>query len=230
MKTMNIPRLSKEEITSDLEESLKALQTDYIDIYWLHRDDPSRSVDEIMEILNSFIRAGKVRAIGCSNWSSSRIQEALDHSSKKGIIAFCADQNHYNLTKVNDEVMAGAFQTSAGEDTIKLYKENKITPIPYSSQAQGLFSKALEKDFYTNPQYDGLRKLYLNPITERRISAVKIISRETGYEPTQIALAYLKNQPFEVVPIISTSSIERLHSIFEAAEIKLNEKQMSSLL
>jgi aryl-alcohol dehydrogenase-like predicted oxidoreductase len=230
MNSMNIPRLSKDEITSDLEESLKALQTDYIDIYWLHRDDPSRPVEEIMEILNSFIRAGKVRAIGCSNWSASRIQEALDHSSKKGIIAFCADQNHYNLAKVNDEVMAGAFQTSAGEDTIKLYKENKITPIPYSSQAQGLFSKALEKDFYTNPKYDGLRKLYLNPITERRISAVKIISRETGYEPTQIALAYLKNQPFEVVPIISTSSIERLYSIFEAAEIKLNEKQMSSLL
>jgi aryl-alcohol dehydrogenase-like predicted oxidoreductase len=183
-----------------------------------------------MDNLNLLVRMGKVRAIGCSNWKASRIQEALEYSKKTGITAFCADQNHYNLAKVNDEVMADAFQTSPDEETIKLYKENKITIIPYTSQALGLFSKALEVDFNINPKYENLRKLYLNQTTERRISAVKLISQQTGYEPTQIALAYLKNQSFDVIPIASTTSIDRLNSIFAAVEIKLTEEQMNTLI
>ena len=228
--TMHIPRMSKEELATDLEESLKALQTDYIDIYWLHRDDPSQPVEEIMENLNIHVRAGKVRAIGCSNWEANRIKAALEYSKKAGITAFCADQNHYNLAKVNDEVMAGAFQTSANDDVITLYKKSGITAIPYSSQAQGLFSKAMEPDFYQNPNYEALRKLYLNPTTERHIKAVKNITQQTDFEPTQIALAYLINQPFDVVPIISTSSIERLNDIFDATKIKLTKEQMESLI
>ena len=81
LSSMSIPRLSHREIVNDLDESLEYLQTEYVDLYWLHRDDPNRPVADILETLNEQVAAGKIRYFGCSNWRVQRIREAMQYAS-----------------------------------------------------------------------------------------------------------------------------------------------------
>lgn len=81
--TMHVPRVSRKDILHDIDDSLKNLQVDYVDLYWLHHDDEKISVEEIIDTLVALVREGKIRYFGCSNWNTARIREALDYSRKK---------------------------------------------------------------------------------------------------------------------------------------------------
>lgn len=98
-----VPRVSRKDILHDIDDSLKNLQVDYVDLYWLHHDDEKISVEEIIDTLVSLVREGKIRYFGCSNWNTARIREALDYSRKKKIPEFVGNQVMYNLAKYNQE-------------------------------------------------------------------------------------------------------------------------------
>ena len=97
LTSMHIPRLSPEHIIHDIDQSLGHLQTDYIDLYWLHRDDPTHPVEAIMDVLNRQIELGKIRSIGCSNWSVKRIAEAQEYARSNGLAGFVANQMMWSL-------------------------------------------------------------------------------------------------------------------------------------
>ncbi len=101
LSSMDVPRLARDEIVADLDESLGNLQTDYIDLYWLHRDDPRRPVAEILHTLNEQGERGKIRYFGCSNWRLDRIQAAQDYAAEHGIRGFAGNQLMWSLAVPN---------------------------------------------------------------------------------------------------------------------------------
>ena len=105
-------RLSREEIRHDLHDSLKNLKTDYIDLYYLHQDDPTREVGEIMETMNELKREGLVRYFACSNWSAERMEEADRYAAAHGLAGFSADEIMFNLAKANEEAARSAGPSS----------------------------------------------------------------------------------------------------------------------
>ena len=106
LAAMHVSRLSPGEIVGDLEASLRHLQTDRIDLYWLHRDDPHRPAGEIVETLNGQVIAGKVRWFGCSNWRAPRIREAQAYAAGHGLRGFVADQMMWSAAVVDPQAIA----------------------------------------------------------------------------------------------------------------------------
>ena len=107
---MHIPRMSRAEIASDLLASLEHLQVDTIDLYWLHRDDPARPVDEIVESLNEHVKAGRIRYFGCSNWRAERIRAAQEYAAAHGLQGFAGDQMMWSFaamdpTRIADQTL-----------------------------------------------------------------------------------------------------------------------------
>lgn len=131
-------RLSKEEIEEDVEKSLTALRTDYIDILWLHRDDPEKDVGPIIDTLNGLVKQGVVRYFGASNWSFDRIMEANAYAEKSGQTGFCASQALYNLaTRSNTWDQKLAYIDKEKEK----YDASGFPVFAFSSQARD-FSKS----------------------------------------------------------------------------------------
>ena len=97
LSAMNVGRLSRSEIRGDMAESLDALRTDHVDVYWLHRDDVSRPVGDVMETMQSLLDDGSTRLIGASNWSAARIREANAYAAGHGLTPFCANQPQFSL-------------------------------------------------------------------------------------------------------------------------------------
>ena len=116
----------------DLLESLGHLRTDYIDLYWLHRDDPKRSIAEILETLNDLTDAGKIRYFGCSNWEVPRIREAMKYASDQGMRGFVANQMMWSLAIPNPTALEKSTVTMSVEG-IELHKETQLTAIPFTT-------------------------------------------------------------------------------------------------
>lgn len=207
-------RLSEDDIRSDIEDSLSFLQTDYIDLYFLHRDDLSLPVEEIMPVLDKLVKEGKTRFIGASNWSAERINEANEFAEKNGLSQFSASQILWNGAVINKDGMDKIDPTRAIMDEKEhfLYAENKIPVMAYTSQAKGLF------DHIKANGYDGIsgyyKDVYVNDGTKKRAEKIFAVSEKTGLSPTVISLAYLiYDKEVKAYPVIGTSKPERFGEI-----------------
>ena len=138
---MSVSRLSEREIEEDLNSSLKRLGTDYIDIYWLHRDDINKPVAGIMEALDKFVKQGKIRNIGASNWTAERIKAANDYAKARGINQFCASQIKWSLAKTNPAYKDETMLVEMNETEYEFYKNNPVSVFAFASQGKGFFSK-----------------------------------------------------------------------------------------
>ena len=224
LASMHIPRMSDADITGDINASLAHLQTDYIDLYWLHRDDPRRPAGEIIEVLNESIKAGKLRAIGCSNWRAGRIAEAQTYALAHGLQGFAADQMLWNLAKVDPAGLPDKTLV-AMDDALMLYHERTgLAAIPYSSQANGLFSKVAAGNMTQLPA------TYRTMETSTRIDQVKKLSEASGLKITQIVLGYLISQPFTTIPIVGCRNMAQLIDSLSAGDVVLTPEQRSTLL
>ena len=141
LDAMDAPRLSRGEILHDVEASLRNLRTDVIDVYWLHRDDPSRPVAEIIDVLDELVDAGKIRCYGCSNWSAQRIAEAQAYATAKGVSGFCADQMRWSLAVVEWKHVDDKTTVAMDDELYDHHVRTGMAAVPYSSQAGGLFHK-----------------------------------------------------------------------------------------
>ncbi|MBP1155526.1 aryl-alcohol dehydrogenase-like predicted oxidoreductase [Paenibacillus sp. PvR052] len=134
----NGPRVSPEAIQIDLNESMDRLGTDYIDLYALHRDDPSVPVSVIMDALNGHVAAGRVKAIGGSNWSTDRLQEANDYAAASGLVSFTFSSPNLSLAKANEPFWAGC--VSADSADLAWHERHQVPLLSWSSQARGFFT------------------------------------------------------------------------------------------
>ncbi|MBQ2966520.1 MAG: aldo/keto reductase [Clostridia bacterium] len=208
LSDMHKGRLSKEELSFDINTSLKELQTDCIDLLYLHRDDTALPVGEIVETLNSFIKEGKIRHWGASNWTGKRIKEANEYAAAHGLEPIVASSILYNIAKHNghpDDTLV-----LMNETEFAFYKESQIPVFAYSSQAKGFFNKFLQG---TIPP--GTQREYLNEENKNLANELADLSKETGKTVMQLSLERLEQQsPFPLFPIVGASNIEQLKEIF----------------
>jgi aryl-alcohol dehydrogenase-like predicted oxidoreductase len=227
LAAMHIPRLSPGEIIADLEASLLHLGTDVIDLYWLHRDDPARPVEEIIETLNSQVAAGKIRYSGCSNWRARRIQAAQEYAQKHGLMGFAGNQMLWSLAYTDMDANPDKTLVNMDSESFDYHKRSGLAAIPYSSQAGGLFSKMAKASLaQVNSGAGGMYPIAEN---EERFKRIKKLSVATGLSVTQIVLGYLLSQPFTVIPIVGCHTTAQLKDSLSAGDISLDPAQVTFL-
>jgi aryl-alcohol dehydrogenase-like predicted oxidoreductase len=203
-----------------VEGSLQRLQTDYIDLYQSHVDDPDTPLEETLEAYAQLIQQGKVRAIGASNYNAKRLGEALQITKKKGLPRYESLQPLYNLYD------RAEFET----ELAPLCLRENIGVIPYFSLASGfLAGKYRSEADLANSARGTFVKRYLNERGFRILGAVDQVAKTHGSTPTQIALAWLLAQPSVTAPIASVTNLDQLHELLGAADLKLDPESLGTL-
>lgn len=227
LATPLVPRLSPADVISDLDESLRCLGVERIDLYYLHRDDPSRPVAEIMEVLGDQVRLGKIGAIGCSNWQVARIAEAQAHAQGAGLPPFVASQAFWSMAKANP----GAFASDHAlidDAALEFYAAQGMPVVAYTSQARGFFSKAAQTG--VDRLKPDLRAAFENPENLARLDRAKVLADELGVTVSAITLAYLTSQTVAGIPLIGPMSLAQLQDSLAAADLRLTAGQIGFLL
>lgn len=213
---------SEEEIIGQLDNSLKYLRTDYIDIYWLHRDDTAKPVSHFIDMLNKQVKAGKIKYFGCSNWKTERIIEADKYARESGQVGFIANQVWWSLAEPNLEKTSDKTVVWLDEKGVEYHRNTKMPVLAYSSQASGFFSKLENQGL--EDMHNGLKKLYVNDKNISVFEIIKNIANEMGRPINDIALSYLLSQPFTVIPIIGGNTVKHIKDSSRASELILTDE------
>jgi aryl-alcohol dehydrogenase-like predicted oxidoreductase len=207
---MRHSRLTKQDIFSDVNESLEALCTDYIDLYFLHRDDESIPVEKIMDPLDELIQSGKVRMIGASNWRAERILEANDYAKKNGKTPFTASQIQWSYAVANDKEAFGYGTVSMDDQQYQLYLKAGIPVLAYSSQANGVFARGYKEDLSDIAKK---HEIYYSKENILRYQRLLKLCKENNDTPTQAALNYIIENKLNGFAIVGCSKLEQLQEI-----------------
>ncbi len=212
--------LRKAYILKSVEESLERLQTDRIDLYQSHTDDAETPLEETLEAYGELIAAGKVRAVGASNYKGPRLAEAEQVSKSKGLPRYTTLQPEYNLYHRE------AFET----DLQPVAEAFGLGVIPYFSLASGFLTGKYKSLEDTKGAKRGSRvEKYFDERGMRILEALGQVSEETGAEQAAIALSWLQAQPTITAPIASATSVEQLETLFKSVELELTEAQLKTL-
>lgn len=227
--------VNRQVITAQLEESLRTLGTDRIDLYLLHRDDPSTPVQEIMETLNEARRAGKVLRFGASNWTHRRIAEANAWAAANGLEGFSVSSPNYSLAHQVRDLWGGGCVTLTGPENAEArawYAENRMPVIAYSAMARGFLSGRF-RAFDTPAALRVLdpygQKGYLCDENMERLRRAEILAERLGTDVPGIAMRYFFSSPMNLFAVVSTSSRERLSAGLAAAAAPLTPEEKSFL-
>lgn len=226
LATMHISRIGPADLAADVQASLDALRTDVIDVYWLHRDDPAVPVGEILAALNDHLRAGRVRAIGASNWSLPRLAEANAYATAHGLTGFQANQIGWSLADANTGTspVAGMLYMDAAAHAF--HRQAGLPLLAYSSQAVGFFSGKYTREQLAAPPASTVGRLYFTAENFDRLERANELARRYGVTANQINLAYLLGQPFPVYPIAGCRTVEQVADSCAAADVKLTQDEI----
>ncbi|CAN5487519.1 aldo/keto reductase [soil metagenome] len=214
------PGLSAANIVSAVEGSLKRLQTDHIDLYQSHRDDPTTPIDETLAAYERLIQAGKVRAIGASNFTPERLAESLKVSADKGVARYETIQPKFNLYD-RDEVEGALADLTAREE---------VGVIPYYGLAAGfLTGKYRSAADLEGKARGGTVKSYLNDKGQRVLAALDQAAKTLSASQAQVALAWIMAHPAITAPIASATSVEQLTELMGAARLALPAEIVAEL-
>lgn len=215
LKTMHIPRMDPADVRFDLEESLRALGTDYIDLYFLHRDDPSRPVEEILDMLEIFRKEGKIRRYGCSNWKLNRIEEADRAAAGLGCEGFVCNQIRWGLADLNIQAISDKTLVVMDREIHAFHRRTKKAVMAYSSSCGGYFSKRLRGESLS----PSARAVYDNEPNQKLLEKLKSWEEELNRSAAVLVSAYVMNQDFPAAPIASFSSMGQLEETLLAADL-----------
>jgi aryl-alcohol dehydrogenase-like predicted oxidoreductase len=220
----NGPRVNPKAITSDLFTSLERLGTDYIDLYALHRDDPNVPVEIIIDALNEHIEAGRIKAIGGSNWTVERLQKANEYAEKNGLVGFTFNSPNLSLAKAQEPYWEGCISADAAY--CEWHSETQMPLLSWSSQARGFFTGRFSPEDRSNSD---LVRVFYNDANWERLRRAEKLAKEKGASTIQIALAYVLNQPFPTCALIGAQNEDELLSCSEGADILLTEEEINWL-
>ena len=222
---MHRSRLSPEEIRGDMAASLEDLRTGYVDIYFLHRDDPSRPVGGIMETLHGLVEDGYTRMIGVSNWAPARIREANDYAEAHGLTRLSVNQPQFSLAQ--QRFFLDPTTRGMDAETWRMHRETGMACFCFSSQAHGYFTRLDTRGDGTLT--DNLRREFDCPENRAVLKRIRAVSGETGLSVGSIALAWLTGQPFPTFPLIGASRVEHVLALREAGDAVLTDAQRDLL-
>jgi aryl-alcohol dehydrogenase-like predicted oxidoreductase len=212
--------LSRKYIFSAVEDSLRRLQTDYIDLYQSHQDDPETPLEETLTTFAELIEQGKVRAIGASNYTAARLAESLTVSEKLGIPRYESLQPLYNL-----------YDRAVFESELEpLCLEKHLGVIPYYSLASGFLTGKYrsEADLSKSQRGKDIGR-YLNERGFSILKALDQVAEKLGSTQARVALAWLIARPSITAPIASATSCEQLADLIEATRLKLDPESIELL-
>src|SRR5580658_9995352 len=205
--------LSRKYMMQAVEDSLRRLQTDYIDLYQSHRDDPDTPQEETLAAYQELIKQGKVREIGASNYAAPRLAEALRISKDKSLPRYESLQPHYSL--VERQEFEGPLEA--------LCLKEKVGVIGYYSLASGFLTGKYHSKADAEGKARGSRvEKYLDDYGFGVIKALDDVAKRYNAKPVQIAMAWLIARPSVTAPIASATNLEQLAELLKSAEIKLD--------
>ena len=238
--TLSVNRVTKNTIDEDLEASLQKLQTDYVDLYLLHRDDISIPVAELIDALEEKKKQGKIVQYGVSNWTLDRFIEANEYAKSKGYDGFVVNSPNFSLAEqVLDPWQSGSEAISiggkAGKASREYFMKNNIPVISYSPLARGLFSGKVKSDEIKS-EADASKAMdrfalrgYYSKENIEKLRRVEELAKSKAASVSQIALAYLLCQELTVYPIIGFSKESHLKDNLGALELELTMDEITYL-
>jgi len=228
-------RVTPFDLASDLHDSLARLQTDYVDVYLLHRDDPSLPVGPIVEAFNEHLAVGRIRAFGGSNWTHGRIDEANAYARAHGLVPFTASSPNYGLAdQIADPWGPGCVSISGpgNRDARAWYEESRLPVLAYSSLARGFFSGRITPDNFekTRSTLDrACLTAYCHPPNFERLGRALRLAKEKGASVPQLVLAFLFASPANVFPIVGAANGDEFKENVDAFDLALSEAERAWL-
>ena len=212
--------LAKARIKQAVEDSLRRLQTDYIDLYQSHKDDESLPVTEPLEAYAELIKEGKVRAIGASNFKPQRLQEALN-AAQNGLPRYESLQPEYNLYD----------RETFEQEDLPIVQASGIGVIPYFGLAAGFLTGKYrsEADLQQSARGAGIGKKYLNDKGFKILGALDAVAQRHGISQAQVALAWLMQAPGITAPIASATKVEQVEELVKAMDVQLSAEDVQQL-
>jgi aryl-alcohol dehydrogenase (NADP+) len=214
--------LSRKHLLAAIDDSLRRLGTDYVDLYQIHRWDKDTPIEETLSALDAIVRAGKARYIGASSMAAWQFTKALYLSDRHGWTRFVSMQNHYNLVYREEE-----------REMMPLCREEGIGVIPWSPLARGFLAgnrRAADRGATARAKADNIaHDLYFTDADFRVVDRVVEVGAARGVSPAQIALSWLLAQPGVTAPIVGASKMEQLEQAAAATEIVLSDEERKRL-
>jgi aryl-alcohol dehydrogenase-like predicted oxidoreductase len=223
-------RVTPFDITADIHDSLARLQTDYIDLYLLHRDNPDVPVGPLVETLNEHYAAGRIRAFGGSNWTHTRIQAANDYAAAHGLQPFTASSPQFSLAEVMVDTFPGfvTLTRAANQPARDWYSANQMPVFAYWALAAGFMGGKFSAD--SPPKEGDIRRLcFHNPANYQRLDRARQLAAEHGVPLLAIAVAYVLNQPMNMFALIGAHNGSQFEDALKGARIKLDAKTVAWL-
>jgi aryl-alcohol dehydrogenase-like predicted oxidoreductase len=219
-----IGRLDAASLTNDLDQSLRNLGVDIIDLFMLHRDDDTVPVATIMETLHRFVQAGKVRAVGASNWHHRRIEAANLYAIRHGLTPLSASSPHLSLIEQHAPPWPGCLSIAgeANAEARQWYVATQMPVLAWSPLGAGFLIGREDFD-------PGQKRAYVSETNRRRREVAQEIAKRKGVPVTHVGLAYVRSLGIEVHPIVYSSSSQRLAELAAAAALKLSPEEISVL-
>ncbi len=218
-------RTTPKDISKDLTGSLETLRIEQIDLYYLHRDDPSVPVGEIIDYLNTEIESGKIRYLGCSNWTSERIRAANEYAETHNKHGFVASQPRWSLGSRHAEKPSDPTLLSLDQSDYDFHKQSGMAVIPYSSQAGGFFSK-----FANDGISETLKKSSLFNSKNLAIAeSLKALSNDLDVDIAHLVLAFMTSRPFPVIPIVGCRTSDQIKDSVNGLDLSLDEDQQRTI-
>jgi aryl-alcohol dehydrogenase-like predicted oxidoreductase len=222
-------KITPDLIKKEISESLQNLKMNFVDIYFLHKDDRTSEVGAIIETLNELQAAGKIGIFGVSNWKRNRIEEAGEYAYKKGLNSFTVAQQCYSyLEQIEDPFDSVCLAGDKNKEEREWYIRNQIPVFAYSALARGFLSGRVKstdtivqvKDMFI----EGFIKEYYHPQNMERLSRLEKMADKKGLSVAELALVYLFHAPFDVYAITSPSAKHALATA-DTVGVKLSEQE-----
>ena len=215
----NAGDLKPDKVAEELDKSLERLRTDYVDLYYAHRDEETTPLDEIAAGFDALVKTGKVRELGASNFTAERLSAALEAAESQGAQPYTALQNEYNL--VHREQYEGAIQ--------QLCVERDIASLPYFGLASGFLTGKYRStdDFKKSARGNGMERFFQEGLPV--LAVMDDIARETGASHSAIALAWIIAQPGIAAPIAGARVPEQVDPLLEGTRLQLTGEQLGRL-
>ncbi|HEY4225738.1 MAG TPA: aldo/keto reductase [Pseudolysinimonas sp.] len=211
--------LSRANILAAVDDSLRRLQTDYLDLYYAHRDDQEVPQEEYVAAFDELVTAGKVREVGASNFSAERLRSAVTIAKDAGLAPFTVSQDHYNLIERGLE-----------QSLVPTLGELGIVELPYAALASGfLTGKYRPGVAVDSARAGGAGKHLDSPRNLELLGVLDDIAESRGVEPASVALAWLRDRPTVAAPIASARTVEQLPALMESFGLALTDEELARL-
>lgn len=226
-ENMHHSRISEREMIEDISRSLDQLKTDYVDIWFFHRDNPAMGADEIIDMAQSLVEQKLVRHLGASNWTTSRIEAANSWAHGRNKRPFAISEIQWSLAHCTPKIWGDDTLVCMNESEHAWYTATAMPVMAFAPQAKGLFSKLINGD--EKSLSETARRRFLTERNLALVPEVRALSEELGVSAASVVIAYLTSQPNPTIAIAGSSRIEQLSQTLSASSLTLSAQQLATL-